>query len=149
MTGLEGSSACKVTSDSSLLGWMRHVSDFRSEWSEVAYLVGGSVERDSLVVVYPIALIIVVDSGFCKSCPWAPVVALMDKWRAMDQPESSKNHQKIKHARRRTWKMKIKAKIEHFLWRGVNNILHVLSNIKTKGLQVDPICKFYGEGPET
>ncbi|GER39120.1 N-acetyl-beta-hexosaminidase [Striga asiatica] len=31
------------------------------------------LKRDSLVVVYPIALITVVDSGLCKSCPWAPV----------------------------------------------------------------------------
>jgi len=36
-------------------------------------------ERDSLVVVYPIVLITVVDSGLCKCCPWAPVRALM-KW---------------------------------------------------------------------
>ncbi|EEF26951.1 conserved hypothetical protein [Ricinus communis] len=36
---------------------------FHIEWSEVGYLGGGSVERDSLVVVYPIALI----TGFFKT----------------------------------------------------------------------------------
>ncbi|EEF30422.1 conserved hypothetical protein [Ricinus communis] len=35
------------------------------EWSEVRYLRGGSIERDSLIVVYPIALITVVDNGLC------------------------------------------------------------------------------------
>ncbi|CAA0817765.1 subtilase family protein, partial [Striga hermonthica] len=43
----------------------------------------------------------------------------------------------------------IKGKIKHFMWKCYSGILPVSCNLKSKGIQLDEICKTCGEAPET
>lgn len=47
------------------------------------------------------------------------------------------------------WKLNIKKKIQHFLWRACHNRLLVSSNLKKRGIELDKVCKLCGEGKET
>ncbi|KAK6145969.1 hypothetical protein DH2020_019838 [Rehmannia glutinosa] len=51
--------------------------------------------------------------------------------------------------RQRSWNLKIKGKIKHFLWKCYSNILPTNSNLQQKGVQIDPLCQVCGEGVET
>lgn len=47
------------------------------------------------------------------------------------------------------WKMNIKKKIQHFIWRVCHNKLPVMSNLRKRGREGDDMCLFCGEGRET
>ncbi|CAA0823730.1 Unknown protein [Striga hermonthica] len=71
------------------------------------------------------------------------------KWKQLDIPSSSTIHKEIKETRQRTWSLKIKRKIRHFIWRGLNNILPVLVNLNSRGSRLDHICSLCGEAEES
>ncbi|GER27428.1 ribonuclease H-like superfamily protein [Striga asiatica] len=72
-----------------------------------------------------------------------------ERLRKMDIASSSNNPSRLKLARRRTWGFKIKRKIRHFIWKGLNNILSVLVNLYARGSNLEQRCQFYGEMEET
>lgn len=47
------------------------------------------------------------------------------------------------------WKMKVKPKLKHFLWRALHNWVATGSAIKNRGIEVDVICKRCGMDQET
>ncbi|CAA0838043.1 Unknown protein [Striga hermonthica] len=71
------------------------------------------------------------------------------KWRIMDVAGSSVHQVEQKRIRRRTWNLKLQGKVKHFIWKGTQNILPVLVNLKGRVLNLDQICKFCGEEEES
>lgn len=45
-----------------------------------------------------------------------------------------------KHMWRRTWKLNVKRKIKHFIWKCCNRILPISDQLRNKRMQVDNIC---------
>ncbi|CAA0826189.1 Unknown protein [Striga hermonthica] len=72
-----------------------------------------------------------------------------DKWRNMDIAESSKDHSDAKAMRKRSWSLRIKGKIRHFIWRSVENLQPVLLTLFNKKLAHDPICRICGSEVES
>ncbi|CAA0838802.1 Unknown protein [Striga hermonthica] len=71
------------------------------------------------------------------------------KFRTLDIAESSGQNAKNVNARLRSWRLNIKGKIKHFIWRSFNNTLPVSNNLKKRGLDVDWVCHRCGDGVET
>lgn len=47
------------------------------------------------------------------------------------------------------WKVKTLPKLRHFLWKALAGALAVADRLRTRGLQIDPICKVCQSAPET
>ncbi|XP_009139680.2 uncharacterized protein LOC103863679 [Brassica rapa] len=47
------------------------------------------------------------------------------------------------------WKVKTLPKLRHFLWKALAGALAVADRFRTRGLQIDPICKVCQSAPET
>ncbi|GER28580.1 ribonuclease H-like superfamily protein [Striga asiatica] len=71
-----------------------------------------------------------------------------DKWSRLDIAEKNSEQEEAICMRKRRWKLRIKGKIRHFIWRCVGTSTMSWSNLATKGVIIDPICKIYGEEPE-
>lgn len=63
-------------------------------------------------------------------------------------PESSHHRDSEKAMWKRLWGMKVKGKIKHFMWRLYHWIIPTNDRLLQKGIDVDPICRGCGEGPE-
>ncbi|CAA0808800.1 Ribonuclease H-like superfamily protein [Striga hermonthica] len=72
-----------------------------------------------------------------------------EKWKQLDIAEPSKGQAEVMKMRKRMWKLNIKGKIKHFLWKCVNNILPVNTCIAKRGIHIDAKCQLCGEEPET
>ncbi|KAK6136156.1 hypothetical protein DH2020_030090 [Rehmannia glutinosa] len=66
-----------------------------------------------------------------------------------DAPESSDNRILGEIVWRKTWKLKIKEKLKHFIWRCWFKHLATHYQINKKGMNIDSICDFCGENEET
>lgn len=47
------------------------------------------------------------------------------------------------------WRMKAPPKLKHFLWRVNSGALAVKTQLRTRGIQVDPLCSVCGQGAES
>ncbi|GER39283.1 ribonuclease H-like superfamily protein [Striga asiatica] len=70
------------------------------------------------------------------------------KWSLFDKPEGSTNHTELRSARRRLWKLKVKDKLKHFIWKCINNILPVMCNLSTRNIRVDQFSPISWDGLE-
>ncbi|CAA0841432.1 Unknown protein [Striga hermonthica] len=70
------------------------------------------------------------------------------KFRTLDIPEGSGSI-KSRKTRLRSWRLNIKSKIKHFVWRSCTNTLPVSLNLKRRGMEVDWICHRCGEEAES
>ncbi|KAK6158751.1 hypothetical protein DH2020_006065 [Rehmannia glutinosa] len=66
-----------------------------------------------------------------------------------DVEEGSRDRECRRKYWAKIWKLKIKLKIKHFLWKCIHDSLPVLSNIKRRGIKVDATCGWCGDGEET
>ncbi|CAI9099243.1 OLC1v1036028C1 [Oldenlandia corymbosa var. corymbosa] len=66
-----------------------------------------------------------------------------------DRGESSSAAVRDKLIWKGIWKLKVKGKVQHFLWSCCNNTLAVGSNLLSRGIPIDPRCKLCGEELES
>ncbi|KAK6125771.1 hypothetical protein DH2020_040487 [Rehmannia glutinosa] len=74
---------------------------------------------------------------------------VIEKVKKLDIAESSGNAKLMQLVRKRSWGLKIKNKIKHFIWKCYSGILPSNNNVMKKGVKIDDICKSYGEAVET
>ncbi|GER52194.1 vesicle-associated membrane protein [Striga asiatica] len=68
-----------------------------------------------------------------------------DKFRRLDIAESSTSANVVRKVRNRTWQLKVKGKLKHFMWKCFSAALPVKSELRRRGLFVDAICSSCGE----
>lgn len=71
------------------------------------------------------------------------------KRQQLNRAESSNCAEEENVLWKRIWRLNVKRKVQHFLWRCINNSLPVLSNINKRGMKCIPICSQCGEKEET
>lgn len=54
-----------------------------------------------------------------------------------------------KHMWKRTWRLNVKSKVKHFIWKCCNGVLPIVDKLIQRVMQVDHICKVCDEAPET
>lgn len=54
-----------------------------------------------------------------------------------------------KHLWSSLWKIKAPAKLKHFLWKALSGALAVMDRLRSRGIQVDPMCKVCNNGTDT
>ncbi|CAA0841453.1 Unknown protein [Striga hermonthica] len=72
-----------------------------------------------------------------------------DKFNNLDIAEGSKGAGTLRKIRTRSWKLNIKGKLKHFLWKCYSDVLPTKTKLRKKGLLVDCICQTCGEDLET
>lgn len=76
----------------------------------------------------------------------------LSKWKhqTRQQPEGSGTQEQECAMWKRLWKLRIKGKIKHILWKIYHHhLLPTGANLKRKGIEVDERCKICCEGAET
>lgn len=63
--------------------------------------------------------------------------------------ESSRGKEEHRSMWKRVWRLPIKPKLKHFLWRCIPNWLSTCSVVKGNGMVVDDICRRCGAEQET
>ncbi|GER28724.1 RNA-directed DNA polymerase (reversetranscriptase)-related family protein [Striga asiatica] len=79
----------------------------------------------------------------------AYAVAVKKKILSLDMPGCSSNINADKKARMRCWNLRVKGKIQHFIWRCFTDCLPVSANLRIRGMQLDNVCQCCGESVET
>lgn len=76
-------------------------------------------------------------------------VALRIRKQHRSLAESSVMADEDKKLWNRVWGLRVKKKVQHFLWRCINNSLPVLHNLKRRGIKCSGACQQCGETDET
>ncbi|GER27782.1 RNA-directed DNA polymerase (reversetranscriptase)-related family protein, partial [Striga asiatica] len=74
---------------------------------------------------------------------------MKEKMIKIDAAEGSRSAELDKNVRDRSWQMRVKRKLKHFVWKSFSGILPVSCNLEKKGVSVDVICQMCGEEEET
>ena len=65
------------------------------------------------------------------------------------EPKSCGRKLRVSKMWKRTWSLKVKGKIKHFLWRLYHNLLPTNQQLAKRRMPIDTICKYCGKAQES
>lgn len=77
---------------------------------------------------------------------WQGTVRKKERWDEGTSKQRVANEEKLWQ---KIWKLDVKKKIQHFIWKACHNRIPMNANLKKRGMKVDTICKQCGEAVET